>query len=58
MYKKISNLHNTTGLFAFPLDNNNGVTSYGKEIESEMYHFIQQELQYYLPTNKIFHCTG
>ena len=38
MYKKISNLHNNTGLFAFPLDiNNNGVTSYGKEIESEMY---------------------
>ena len=59
MYKKISNLHNTTGLFAFPLDiNNNGVTSYGKEIESEMYHFIQKELQRYLPIKKIFHCTG
>ena len=59
MYKKISNLHNTTGLFAFPLDiNNNGVTSYGKEIESEMYHFIQKELQRYLPAKKIFHCTG
>ena len=58
MYKKISNLHNTTGLFAFPLDNNNGVTSYGKEIENEMYHFMQKELQRYLPTKKIFHCTG
>ena len=59
MYKKISNLHNNTGLFAFPLDiNNNGVTSYGKEIESEMYHFIQKELQRYLPIKKIFHCTG
>ena len=58
MYKKISNLHNTTGLLhSLWILNNNGVTSYGKEIESEMYHFIKRASTLFT-CEKIFHCTG
>jgi len=58
MYKKISTLHNDSGLFAFPMHENNEVISYGKEIENDMYSFIQRELHKYLPETKIFHCTN
>ncbi len=58
MYKKISSLHNDTGLFAFPLEENNEIVSYGEEIENDMYSFVEKKLQNFLPGTKIFHCSG
>lgn len=58
MYKKISSLHNDTGLFAFPLEENNEIVSYGEEIENDMYSFVEKKLQNFLPDTKIFHCSG
>ena len=58
MYKKISNLHSETGLFAFPMEANKDIISYSEEIENDMYSFIQKKLRAYLPDIKIFHCSN
>ena len=58
MYKKISNLHSETGLFAFPMEANKDLISYSEEIENDMYSFIQKKLRAYLPDIKIFHCSN
>ena len=57
MYKKAASLHPEHKLFAFPMEETNGVVSYGAKIETQMHDFLKSELNNYISENKIFQCT-
>jgi spore photoproduct lyase len=56
MYKKAAHLHPEHKLFAFPMEEANGVISYGTKIETQMHDFLKSELNNYISENKIFQC--
>ena len=56
MYKKAANLYPDHKLFAFPMEEANGVISYGTQIETQMHDFLKSELNNYTSKNKIFQC--
>ena len=56
MYKKAAQLHPEHKLFAFPMEEANGVISYGTKIETQMHDFLKSELNNYISENKIFQC--
>ena len=56
MYKKAAKLHPDHKLFAFPMEEANGVISYGTKIETQMHDFLKSELNNYTSENKIFQC--
>ena len=56
MYKKAANLYPDHKLFAFPMEEANGVISYGTKIETQMHDFLKSELNNYTSENKIFQC--
>ena len=56
MFHTIEQLYPDEPLFAGPLENRNGLTSYSEEIETEMMNFCNTILENHLPKNKLFSC--
>jgi len=56
MFHTIKQLYPDERLFAGPLKNRNGLTSYSEEIETEMMNFCNTILENHLPKNKLFSC--
>ena len=56
MFHTIKQLYPDESLFAGPLENRNGLTSYSEEIETEMMNFCNTILENHLPKNKLFSC--
>ena len=56
MFHTIERLYPDERLFASPLENRNGLTSYSERIEIEMMNFCNTILENYLPKNKLFSC--
>jgi spore photoproduct lyase len=56
MFHTIKQLYPDERLFAGPLENRNGLTSYSERIETEMMNFCNTILENHLPKNKLFSC--
>ena len=56
MFHTIERLYPDERLFAGPLENQNGLTSYSEGIETEMMNFCNTILENHLPKNKLFSC--
>ena len=56
VFHKIEKLRPTDKLFAFPLKEEKGQVSYGRNIESLMYKYLEVQLQKYTSGSKIFQC--
>ena len=56
MFHTIEQLYPDEPLFAGPLENRNGLTSYSERIETEMMNFCNTILENHLPKNKLFSC--
>jgi len=55
-YKKIHALYPDELLFASPLEHQNGMVSYQKELEQEMMQYCTEQLLGYIPSQKFFPC--
>jgi spore photoproduct lyase len=56
MFHTIEQLYPDEPLFAGPLENRNGLTSYSERIETEMMNYCNTILENHLPKNKLFSC--
>ena len=56
MFHTIEQLYPDEPLFAGPLENRNGLTSYSERIETEMINYCNTILENHLPKNKLFSC--
>jgi spore photoproduct lyase len=56
-YKKIHKLYPDEKLFASPLEHQNGMVSYQKELEREMMAYCTEQILNHIPASKFFPCT-
>jgi spore photoproduct lyase len=55
-FKKMQNLYPDEKLFGSPLQHQNGMVSYQQELEQAMMQFCTEQLQLYIPSDKLFPC--
>ncbi len=55
-YNTLSNMYPDERLFASPLEEVNGQIAYKKELSEELLNFCREQLEQYLPANKVFKC--
>jgi spore photoproduct lyase len=56
-FKKIHGLYPDEKLFASPLERQQGMVSYPKQLEQDMIGFCSEQLMGYIPASKFFPCT-
>ena len=58
IYETVYRLYPDEKLFAGPIEEQNGMCSYPKELEHQIYEFCLKELSRYVPAQKTFSCLG